>query len=287
MDTYKIAVSNFKTSNKLLPGDSRWAAFNSSFQNLDLESTNIMQAIYDGCSITTQHKNHWRKGENYLCGQHIGMDFDTEDERSTINYLIRDKFIERYAAFIHTTRSHTIENPRARVVFLTDSPIMQPRNYTLAVQALLWIFGAADRQCKDAVRFFYGSPGCEFEYLSNVLPIDMVKKMITNYLETGAQERRKTVRSFSAPANQQDVSEALRLIDPWKIEYDEWLAILMAIHSEFGEAGLELAENWADGKPDEIRLKWRSFKQEGNISGAVHIGTLFAIAKRFGWSKQL
>lgn len=286
MNTYKIAVSNFKTEQKLLPGDPRWSAFNSSFRNLDLEAPDIMQTVYDGCSITTQHKNHWRKGENYLCGQHIGMDFDTEDERSTLNHLIKDKFIERYATFIHTTRSHTVEKPRARVVFLVDTPIMQPRNYTLAVQALLWVFGSADRQCKDAVRFFYGSPGCEFEYLSNIIPLDMVKKMIANYLETGARERKKTERTFLAPASQKDVSEALRIIDPWKLDYDEWLSVLMAIHSEFGDAGLELAENWADGKPDEVAMKWRSFHQDGNISGAVHIGTMFAIAKRFGYRIQ-
>ncbi len=59
----------------------------------------------------------------------------------------------------------------------------------------------------------------------------------------------------------------------------------MALHSEYGDAGLGMAEQWADGKSGEIERKWRSFKETGNVSGTVTIGSLFEIAKRFGWQK--
>jgi hypothetical protein len=164
---------------------------------------------------------------------------------------------------------------------------MQAANYALSAQALLWVFGTADRQCKDAVRFFYGSPGCRFEYLDNVLPLEVIRKLITQYLETGQQEKRKATRTdYHAPANQEEVAAALKFIKPWDIQYDEWISILMGIHSQFGDAGFSLAEQWADGKPGEVDLKWKSFKNSGNGAGAVTIASLFGIAKTFGWKKE-
>lgn len=287
MDTCKIAVSRTILAHKLPYGDPFWKTFNASFVNANLEPQHILQAVYDGHSITTQHKDHWRASENYICGQHIGLDFDTGDETSSIPYLLKDRFINRYASFLYTTMSHTPDHPRARVIFVLDQPIMQAKNYTLAAAALLWVFGTADRQCKDAARFFYGALDCEFEFINGILPLDTVKKLIAQYQESGAGEKRKAVhKDYAAPASQQEVQDALRLIPPWGVSYDEWVEILMGIHAQFGEAGYGLAEAWADGKKGEVEQKWRSFDQGGNTTGTVTIATVFGIAKRFGWKRD-
>ena len=286
MTAYKIAVSRIKLDRKIPHGSDLWPKFNASFENLEIEPPYIMQAIYDGQATTTWHKNNWRAGENYLCGQYIGLDFDAGDRTSAIETLVKDKFILKYGAFVYTTMSHTPGCPRARVIFLLDQPIMQAKNYTLAASALLWLFGTADRQCKDAVRFFYGSPKCEFEYIDQVLPLEVVKKLIADYQATGQTEKRRAEhKDFHAPASQQEVADALRFIPAWGIAYDQWVEVLMGLHSEFGDAGLSLAENWADGKQGEVAQKWRSFKQSGNTAGAVTIGTVFGIAKQNGWKK--
>jgi len=287
MNVYKIAVSTFDLGGKkLLPGDPRWAKFNASFRNHALAPGYLLDVIYNGKAITTHHKDNWRATKNYLCGQHIGLDFDSENEFSTLAYLQQDKFIQRYASFLHTTISHTPERPRSRVIFLLDQPIYQAKNYALAASALLWLFGTADRQCKDAARFFYGAPGCEFVYFNQVLPLDVVKQLIQKYIDSGQAEKRKSVRrDYLPPASQQEVADALKHINPWQVDYDEWLSILMAIHSQFGDGGYALAESWADGKPGEVAQKWRSFSADGNESGRITINTLFAIAKRFGWGK--
>lgn len=286
--SYKIAISELPLGGqKLLPGDPRWKLFNASFQNLEIPPMGIMNTIYNGFAITTHHKAHWRTGENYICGQHIGLDFDTEDERSTLQTLARDKFIQKYATFLHTTVSHTPETPRARVVFLIDQPIMQAKNYALAARALLWLFGTADRQCKDPVRFFYGAARCQFEFIDQVLPIEVVKKLIQKYIESGETEKHRAARGdYFPPSSQNEVADALKYIDAWGIDYDEWVSVLMAIHAEFGQAGYQLAENWADGKDGEVFQKWRSFKHDGNPAGRVTIATLFALAKRGGWKKE-
>jgi hypothetical protein len=288
--TYKVALGE-PLEAKIPPGDPRWPAFNASFENVEMPQFDIACAVFDGRPITTWHKSHWRTSANYVAGQHFGLDFDTEDERSTIEHLKRDRFIAKYGAFIYTTPTHRPDAPRARVIFLCDTPIMQARNYVLASRALLWMFGTADRQCKDAARFFYGGrPGaCELEWLKNELPLTIVKDMIGRYQAVQQDTRRKPMtRTYPAgTADEQRVIDALRHIDAWGVDYDQWVMILMALHAEYGSAGLPIAESWADGRPGEIEQKWRSFHTDGNGLGRVGIGTVFALAKEKGWQPTL
>jgi len=287
-ESYRLGLGPV-LQHKIPPGDPYWARFNGLFRNTRLGQLDLASALYDGHAITTCCSPSWRKAENYQCGQHIGLDFDTEDRRSTIATLMRDPFIAKYGAIIYTTPSHTPDKPRARVIFLLDTPIFQARNYTHAVAALLWIFGAADRQCKDPVRFFYGArPGAgEMEWLNHELPLSLARDLIARYQSTGNAQRKRTQRTYTpGAADERDIAEALKHIDPWRLDYDEWLSVLMAIHSEQpGAGGLALAESWADGKPGEVEQKWRGFDAGGNASGRVGIGTLFALAYEGGWER--
>jgi hypothetical protein len=286
--TYHVALGPV-LNGKITPGDPFWTTFNGSFVNQKLTQLDIAAELYDGHPITTCCNPQWRKAENYRLGQHIGLDFDTEDKRSTIPVLMKDPFIAKYASLIYTTPSHTPDKPRARVLFMLDQPIYQAKNYAMAATALLWIFGTADRQCKDPVRLFYGcKPGAgEMEWLNHELPLEIVKDLIERYRVTGEQQRKRTQRTAPTayqPADQARIRHALSHINPWSIGYDEWVSVLMAIHSELpGADGLALAESWADGFPNEVEIKWRGFNGSGNGIGKVTVGTLFALAKEHGW----
>ena len=187
----RMAFSTYALAEKIPPGDPIWRPFNASFECVDVPTIEIANYIYTGHPFTTWHKNNWRVTENYWLGQHLGLDFDTEDQRSTLAYLVKDKFVAKYASLVYTTPSHTPDKPRARVLFTLDTPIYQAANYTMAAAALLWLFSAADPKAKDAVRFFYGAVHCDVEYLDNTLPLDVVKSLISRYRETAAQTRRK------------------------------------------------------------------------------------------------
>jgi len=284
--TYHIGIGP-ALDGKIPPGDPYWREFNGAFENMQLTQLEIATRIYEGHAITTCCDPQWRKAENYHLGQHIGLDFDTEDRRSTFGYLLKDPFISKYGSMIYTTPSHTPDKPRARVLFLLDVPIHQGKNYALAAAALLWIFGTADRQCKDPVRFFYGcKPGAgKLEWLNSELPLDIVRDLITRHHHAKEAEKRKRASRYEpGTADERKIRDALESIDPWGVPYDEWLAMLMAIHSELpGPSGLSLAESWGQGYPGEVEQKWHSFKQNGNANGQVTIGTLFAVAKEHGW----
>lgn len=283
---YKIAVSTMALDSKIPPGDDRWGQLNASFENRELDLIDIANEIYTAHPFTTWHKDNWRHSKNYLLGQHIGIDFDTEDQRSTLTYLAKDKFIQKYAALIYTTPSHKPEAPRARVLFLLDEPIYQAKNYSLAATALLWIFGTGDRQCKDSCRFFYGSRNCDVEWIDKVLPLSKVKEIIAQYQATGAVIKKAHAgKDYRPPAEQAEVASALKAIPALSIDYDEWLKVLMAIHQAYGDAGLSLADQWAQGYDGEVARKWRSFSQNGNSAGTVTLSTVFKMALDSGWQK--
>lgn len=99
--------------------------------------------------------------------------------------------------------------------------------------------------------------------------------------------RERAARPATRPAPRPDVTgdlatvqDALRHLDPWAGGYDWWLAILMAIHSEFpGAEGLAVAGAWADGKDGEVEAKWQSFEADGGVT----LGTLYHEAEARGW----
>jgi len=275
---YKVSINRYPLDHKIPQGDPIWARFNAGFENSEITPLRLANALFEGRSITTWHKDNRRITANYLLGQHIGLDFDS-GPYADMYQLLTDGLVNKYGSLVYTTMSHTEEEPRCRVIFLLDTPIVQAKNYTLAVSALLWLFGTADRQCKDAVRFFYGSPNCQFQLIGNVLPLEVVKRTITNYLESGKKQKKNTIEYPPIATNQQEVKAALDYIDPKTIDYDDWVQILMGIHAEFGDSGLTMADQWAKGYEGEVERKFKSFDQ----SGVVTISKVFAVAHRFGW----
>lgn len=80
----------------------------------------------------------------------------------------------------------------------------------------------------------------------------------------------------------EEVRDALSYIPAITDYNDEWLRILMAVHSEFPDStGIQLIEEWSPGYPNEVSKKFRSFKKNG-----VGIGTLFYIASQYGWKRS-
>lgn len=285
---HKISFSRMALDKKIESGDPVWPQFNASFVNQEIEMIDIANLIYLGHPFTTWHANNWRETKNFLAAGHLALDFDTGDERSSIDYLIKDDFIQKYAALIYTTPSHTEASPKGRALFLLDNPIEQGKNYTRSVMALIWLFSGVttpDRKCKDPCRFFYGSKNCQIELIDNVLPLDLVQYLIGQYEATGdAQKKTVEAKNYKpSTADEKEIADALRVIPAWGIDYEEWYKVLMGIHNHLGDAGLGLAQSWGQGEDGEINKLWRCFKPNGNGSGTVTIKTVFKLAYQHGW----
>lgn len=279
----QIAVNRHFT-NKLPPGDARWAKFNDTFETLTLDAKGVAQQVQAGHAFTAVHKEH-RHSRNFISAQHLALDCD----HIGFGPLLSDPFIAQYASFLYTTASHKPEDPRTRVVFILDQPITDAGAYALAAGALTWKFaGEADSSCKDAARLFFGSKGCQIHHIGHILPLAMVQQMADefNAAMEAARTRHRPNRNTSTTPDITKIADALFVI-PKQMDYYEWLHIGMGVHSQYpGPEGVALVEAWSPGYPGEWERKFASFSTTGNRAGRVGIGTVFHMAKENGWQQR-
>lgn len=121
---------------------------------------------------------------------------------------------------------------------------------------------------------------------------DKVKALLDEMERRATEGRAKAAeRAFDVAPELEKVAEALTFIPNWSakdkaggLSYDEWLAVLMAVHSSHpNEEGIAVCEAWSPGANGEIAAKWASFKSGGGIT----IGTLAKMAKDHGWKGNL
>jgi hypothetical protein len=162
-----------------------WRRYNGSFERQDLTAHGLAAEIYRGYAFAPVFEKGRRVKDNFAAAWHIALDFDTGDERSSLQALAGDEFADWFASFAYTTPSSTATAPRARLVFVFphDEPITDISEYEELYRALLWRYPAADQATKDAVRLFYGSPGCELWANWSIFPAPARAVAIEQYRE--------------------------------------------------------------------------------------------------------
>lgn len=168
-----------------------WNEFNGGFKNFNLPSAEVLsEAIYMGYAITAQHSGY-RKADNFKCGQHVALDYDTGDFGSSIQNLLTDQFIANNASFLHTTYSHSYQSPRSRVVFILETPLYSKGKYSLLTEAFANTFTNADSSCKDPVRLFFGAQDCAVYHLGNFLTLEKAAEIVIPYKEKREEQRKR------------------------------------------------------------------------------------------------
>lgn len=174
------------------PEQSRWFwYYNRYFENEIATPAQLLGKIRQGYGFTTWHRGY-RKADNFILGQHIGIDIDHVSKSGMAEILVDS--VTRKASFAYTTPSHTPHNPRYRLVFVLDEVIRNPHRYVLYVNAVLHYYKVADKQCKDPCRIFFGSPGCDVEWYGETLPISFIEQeLLPPYEEERERIRKKWV----------------------------------------------------------------------------------------------
>lgn len=149
-----IAVSTLAFSEKPVKLD--WAKLNDSFRNISVEPIRLANAIYQGRPFCPLMRGR-RSIENFMAAQHIGVDLDAGDHRSSLDAIVNNEQWKRYSALAYETPSNTKDNPRSRVVFFLQSPITNANEYRAAIDTMTALFEGADPACVDPARFFYGN----------------------------------------------------------------------------------------------------------------------------------
>ncbi|MUH00631.1 DNA primase [Scytonema sp. UIC 10036] len=262
----------------------------------------------------------WRSKANVLGSQVILLDIDNSDvlrdelgqpvkgvdgksikiykHQLTIEEALTDPFIRQHCALIYTTASHKPDWHKFRLVFVLPE-YLEGADTVEACTRFLMQHLPHDPACKDASRVFYGNTKAEFPLINPhaVLPNEWVQQA----REAAAIERAEYQRKVEEIAARRQQIKELSEAESWDIDqlvqqalsfipprtpgsgnYEECLQVLMALVNHYGATeAAAYAENWSPsirGTTWNIHQKIKSFRR-----GGISIGTLFHIAKQYGF----
>ncbi|MBE9031824.1 PriCT-2 domain-containing protein [filamentous cyanobacterium LEGE 11480] len=240
-----------------------------------------MPALLDG------NLKRWQINSNHA--EVLALDID---DGLSIDQALQHPFIQQHCGLLIESASSTPEHNKFRLVFVLEQPIEGWQNVRIANRYLAEQVGSADRNCKDANRFFFGAPGRKPVLIKAVT---LGESFATNALAWGeaieAEEQRRAEAarqqwaSRRAEMSDEDsdalILKALDTIDP-NCDYNDWIGVGMVLHG-LGDHWFTAWDQWSAGagsyNPREMQTHWKSFrgKGDGNPAG------LFGIAKRYGF----
>ena len=292
----RIAISNMRFVEK--PKDINWAALNDSFLNIETDIAYLCNAIYQGRPFCAW-MNGRRKEQNFDQAQHIAVDLDTGDYRSSFDALVDHPFVTQYGAIIYETPSHKPHAPKSRVIFLLDEPIKTSDGYRLALETVYSLFDGADSACVDPSRFFFGNGKLEHQGRqtgiwiadSVCFPVSDLRMFARQYLANKRKQIEQQIREHQRPATEvnhgekptlDQVEDMLTKVDPYAIDYDMWFKMLAALKHEYGDSAMSTAARWSDraGKEPLTQSKWKSIG--GGHGKPATLATIIKVVKEFG-----
>jgi len=288
----RIAISTLSFVEK--PTNINWADLNDSFVNRDVDMFELCDAIYQGHPVCPW-MNGRRSSDNFALAQHIGVDMDTGDYKSSMDALVEHPMVKQYGAIIYNTPSHQSHAPKSRVLFLLDEPIKTVDGYRLAIESVYGMFSGADPACVDPSRFFYGNgklganANTDGIWFSEkiLLPLNNLRFITRQYLQKLAdgEKSQQTNREVSPRTFEkqslEEVFDRLDKVDSYSLDYREWQKVCSGLKTEFGDAAFSHAKMWSDkpGKDPLTRKYWESLGKSGS---PVTIATVFMILREHG-----
>lgn len=153
---------------------------NHKFTNLDIPVDLLTEAIKDGLAFCPHIKPGLeRKKSNFLVSGFLAVDID---KGLTLEQAMAMEFTQKYASLIYTSFSHTDRLNKFRIVFELESPITCPERMAMALDALVFLYGA-DKKCKDPAHFFFGNTNAQVWLPGNVMPDSAVGALVQRGIE--------------------------------------------------------------------------------------------------------
>lgn len=291
------------------------------FQDTEGSLEDVQQHIKAGHAICAGLLgNQWRSKANVIGSQWLLLDIDNSDvardedgkpikdangnsikvytPQLTIEEALAHPFIQKHCALMYTTASHKPDWHKFRLIFPLPQYVEGADTVEACTRFLMQQL-PHDPACKDASRVFYGNTEAEFlivnpqatlptEWVSSAIAIAQKEREEYQQRITEIESRRQQFREISDVEGwdtEQLIQSALSFIpprSPGSGNYDECRQVLMALVNHYGPTDAEIiAEKWSPSIPGttwNIRAKIRSFRR-----GGISIGTLFHIAKQYGF----
>ncbi len=319
----KIHLPQFKFAVNTTGTNKEWDFKKLAANFIDVEGTieDVQQHIKAGHAICAGLLGgKWRSKANVIGSHWLLLDIDNSDvardaydkpikdengnsikvydRQLTIEEALAHPFIKKHCALLYTTKSHKPEWHKFRLVFLLPEYVQGADTVEACTRFLMQQL-PHDPACKDASRVFYGNTEAEFllvnpeatlpaEWISEAVAIAQIERIEYQQRIQEIESRRKQWREVSLTEGwniDQLIQNALSFIPPrtpGSGNYDECRQVLMALVNHYGATDAEIiAEQWSPsikGSTWNIHAKIRSFRR-----GGITIGTLFHIAKQYGF----
>lgn len=291
------------------------------FQDTEGTLEDVQQHIKAGHAICAGLLGgKWRSKANVIGSQWLLLDIDNSDvardedgkpikdengnsikvydPQLTISEALAHSFIQKHCALMYTTASHKPDWHKFRLIFPLPQYVEGADTVEACTRKLMQQL-PHDPACKDASRVFYGSTEAEFplvnpeatlpaEWIQEAIAIAQQERIEYQLRIQEIESRRKEWLSISLTEGwdiDQLIQNALSFIPPrtpGSGNYDECRQVLMALVNHYGATDAEIiAEQWSPsikGSTWNIHAKIRSFRR-----GGITIGTLFHIAKQYGF----
>jgi len=281
---YLISINQIPIIEK--PGsDFPWKEYMARFVTEEVDAIELLNRIGKGFGFGPVFGGDgYPRKENFYCAQHVVVDMDTEDERSSLAVLERHPLVAAHGAIIYPTHSHTPERPRHRVVFLLNAPIYQVEHYRTICATVTAFFAGADPaggsnpvmtwqangriDADNLWPLVYLAP--EFDF--GIEDVALYTARHRRVQEKQDASRRQEPRSFEEQDRMPlaELFGKLNRIDPYSMGYTDWVKLGAAIAHSYGDDAFHQFKAWSD-KPGKVPLtvaKWRSFiRATGNQAG--------------------
>ena len=243
-----------------------WGRVNDRFVNQVLSLAEIADHLASGSSLSGVHDGR-RKRENWKLIQHIAVDLDTEDERSSVLTLRQHPIVLAYGFMVYPTLNSRPDKPRSRVLFALEEPIRDFEGAKLAIAAITDFFSGADRACVDPCRQVFGNGKIARDdlwddvwYEEKLLPLADLRSFARRLLERErAQERAVEQHKPDDVLALRELFDRLESIPPWPHSYDERLKLAAAVAHVYGDAAFMPLKKWWDAR-GESRMTWQKWQ---------------------------
>ena len=231
-----------------------------------------------------------------------GIELDYDDGDLTWDQAWARLYEAGLPALLYTTRRHTSEKPRFRVLLPTSRPLPPAERAPLVARAYGVLKGTLDGASFTVSQsFYYGSTGGRSVFVEMPDPpggryIDLALDLDAGALDKNGEPWGAKAIEVGDDANDALATEpdferiraALRSIPAtrWDNDYDEWLAVGQSVHHECdGSAeGLalwnEASQQCTTYNETELEAKWETFGSYG--ARPRTIATLYRLAAQFG-----
>lgn len=150
-------------------------SFSEGFEPVDISIKELEKHIKNGRTFSYQFKKGIRKSANFIATDFLAVDID---DGLTLDQAINNEFVKSYCSLIYTTKSHTKEGNRFRLIFELESSISNVedvKNANLGLAKKL----SGDKSATDGARIYFGYTKSKSKFLGNKkIPEQVVRQLI-------------------------------------------------------------------------------------------------------------